>query len=60
MIERDADSPGYYVACDVCSNDMIVNQTEFLKVIEVMRMRGWKSIKGEFGWEHLCPECQEA
>lgn len=65
MIERDPDEGGFYVCCDFCSNDINIRQNDFMKAIEVLKMRGWKVIfdgqattKAE-QWLHKCPTCQK-
>lgn len=68
MIERDPDEGGFYVVCDFCSNDINIQQHDFMRAIESMKMRGWKIMKNprtkEFmtvseEWLHKCPECQK-
>ena len=66
MIERDYEEGGYYVACDNCSNDMQINQDDFMRAVEVMKMRGWKNIliaeaspNIRARWRHLCPNCKD-
>lgn len=59
MIEKDTDSNGYYVCCDYCWNDIVINQINFMKAIEALKMRGWKIIKENDEWLHKCPVCVE-
>ena len=59
MIERDYDEGGYYVVCDFCSNEINIQQSEFMRAIEALKMRGWKIIKAGDEWLHKCPVCQK-
>lgn len=59
MIEKDDEEGGYYVVCDFCSNDVNIQQYDFFRVIEALKMRGWKIIKSGMEWLHKCPECQK-
>ena len=60
MIERDPDEGGFYIACDFCSNDINIQQDDFMRAIEALKMRGWRIIKDGKNWLHKCPECQKA
>jgi len=66
MIERDHDEGGYYICCDTCSNDINIQQDDFTRAIEALKMRGWKIIKIhdpspniDTQWRHICPTCQK-
>jgi hypothetical protein len=55
MIEKIG---SYYRAeCDFCSNDVDINETEFMSTIDQLKKRGWKVFLSSGSWNHKCDFC---
>lgn len=44
--------------CDSCKEG-ITYDGPFFKIKEEAKQDGWKTVKKDGEWKHLCPECQK-
>jgi hypothetical protein len=49
----------FFVNCDSCSNSDGLGVVKFMDAVSEAKSLGWKAHKGERGWVHICPCCQE-
>jgi len=56
MIDKQAGA--YVISCDSCDEVLETEAEDFDSAIQEMKEQGWKSVKTDRGWEHMCPQCQ--
>lgn len=55
---RNHDGGEVSVYCDGEDCVGVVEGLDFDEAIELAKREGWKIMKLDTGWNHLCPECQ--
>ena len=56
MIGRERDGE-LRVECNECGNEEFGGTMEFNEFLLDLKDRGWRVVKSDEGWEHLCEEC---
>ena len=55
----DKEGSAYVLRCDICGDKALQDFDDFEDAVRYKKDNGWKSQWDKYGWEDVCPECQE-